>query len=93
MWHRPSGRLVAVDELRRAADTVKVHAPSGFENDVAEIKRRIGWIIEGFADTRVCGRCGCPFTFDAVRYARQRMPAPRTCLSCRRARRGRPQQQ
>lgn len=72
--------------LRQAVDLVAHHAPAGFENDVREVRRRVGWILVGLDDTRTCQRCGESFTFDAVRYARGRMPAPRTCPSCKRQR-------
>jgi hypothetical protein len=69
--------------LRHAADLVERHAPAGFENDVAEVKRRVRWIVAGLDDTGTCKRCGKSFRFDAVRYARHRMPAPQQCRSCR----------
>lgn len=70
--------------LRHAADLVERHAPAGFENDVREIRRRIGWIVAGLDGERTCQRCGEEFAFDAVRYARERMPEPRNCPECRR---------
>jgi hypothetical protein len=82
MLPRPD-RATAEEELRRAVELVERYTPPAFENDVREIRRRVGWILEGFADTRICERCGASFTFDAVRYARGRMPAPRKCPSCR----------
>ena len=73
--------------LRHAADLVSRHAPAGFENDVSEVRRRIGWIIAGLdGGERTCQRCGDVFEFDAVRYARERMPEPKTCPACRRRR-------
>jgi hypothetical protein len=69
--------------LRQAVDLVERHAPAGFENDVREVRRRVGWILAGLDDTRTCERCGASFTYDAVRYARGRMPAPRNCPSCK----------
>jgi len=82
----PATGSTAATELRHAAALVERHAPAAFENDVAEIRRRIGWILAGLDGTKMCGRCGRPFTFDAVRYARQRMPAPQKCPTCRAAR-------
>jgi hypothetical protein len=89
MSRSASATLLAAAELRRAADLVELHAPQDFENDVVEIKRRIGWILAGLDDLLACGRCGRAFRFDAVRYARERMIAPRTCPSCRNAHRRR----
>lgn len=65
---------------------VEQHAPAAFANDVAEIRRRVGWILAGFYNLTTCKRCEGSFTFDAVRYAQQRMPPPRTCQACRRRR-------
>lgn len=73
-------------ELRRAVELVERHAPAAFANDIVEIRRRIGWILAGLDNTATCKRCGQAFTFDAVFYARQRMPTPRTCPACRRRR-------
>lgn len=74
-------------ELRRAVELVERHAPAAFANDIAEIRRRVGWIVAGLDDTRTCERCGRAFRFaDAMRYARERMPPPRTCPACRRRR-------
>ena len=73
-------------ELRRAVELVERHAPAAFANDIAEIRRRVGWILAGLDNTTRCKRGGQPFTFDAVFYARQRMPSPRTCPACRRRR-------
>ena len=85
MLPRPD-HATAAEELLRAVELVTRYTPPAFANDVAEITRRVGWILEGFADTKMCGRCGTSFTFDAVRYARGRMPAPSTCPSCKRQR-------
>ena len=76
-------RATAIEELRRAVELVERYTPPAFENDVREIRRRVGWILEGFADTKTCVRCGASFKFDAQRYAVGRMPAPRNCPSCR----------
>jgi hypothetical protein len=76
----------AAAALRQAVALIAQHAPAGFENDVREIRRRVGWIVAGLDDTRTCERCDERFTFDAVRYARERMPAPRNCPSCKRQR-------
>ncbi len=73
-------------ELRRAVELVERHAPAAFANDIAEIRRRIGWILAGLDNTVTCKHCGRSFTFDAVLYARQRMPPPRTCRKCRQRR-------
>jgi hypothetical protein len=83
---RGSSFLSPAVELRRAVELVERHAPPAFVNDIAEIRRRIGWILAGLDDARTCKRCGASFTFDAVLYARQRMPSPRTCPACRRRR-------
>jgi hypothetical protein len=72
--------------LRQAVDLVERHAPTGFENDVREIQRRIGWMLAGLDDTRTCLNCGQQFQYDAVRYAIGRMPEPKTCPTCRRQR-------
>jgi hypothetical protein len=79
-------RSTAVEELRRAVELVQRYTPPALANDALEVRRRVGWIIQGFADTRTCERCGASFTFDAVRYARGRMPAPRKCRACKRQR-------
>jgi hypothetical protein len=76
----------AAAALRQAVDLVERHAPAGLENDVREVVRRIGWMLAALDDTRMCSRCSQSFTFDAARYARERMPEPRTCPTCRRAR-------
>jgi hypothetical protein len=73
--------------LEQAAALVKAHAPSAFEADVREIVRRMGWILAGFATSRVCKHCAHVFEVDAVeatRYAVGRMPLPSTCPRCRR---------
>jgi hypothetical protein len=72
--------------LRRAVELIEAHAPRAFANDIAEIKRRVGWILSGFDNTATCKHCAQPFTFDAVFYAVRRMPAPQTCPACRRKR-------
>ena len=83
--------MAAVDQvvaaaLRQAVVLVAQHAPAGFENDVREVRRRVGWILAGLNNMKACERCGESFTFDAVRYARGRMPAPRKCRACKRQR-------
>ena len=80
---KPEAEAVAA-ALRQAVDLVERHAPAGFENDVREIRRRVGWILAGLNDTRTCSRCGEAFEFDAVGYAIRRQPEPRSCPDCRR---------
>jgi len=72
--------------LRRAVELVERHAPAAFANDIKEIRRRVGWILAGLDHTATRKRCAQAFVFDAVFYARQRMPPPRTCPACRRRR-------
>jgi hypothetical protein len=73
----------AAEELRRAVELVKRYTPRALANDAAEVERRVRWVIAGLDDTRTCERCGASFTFEATRCARQRLPAPRNCRSCR----------
>lgn len=86
MLTTPEAVSTPAAELRRAVELVERHAPAAFANDIKEIKRRVGWILAGLNNTKTCTRCGQPFIFDAVFYARQRMPSPRTCPACRRRR-------
>jgi hypothetical protein len=85
MVARPD-RATAVAELLRAVELVKRYTPRALANDATEVARRVRWVIEGLDDTRTCEWCGSSFTFEATRYARQRLPAPRKCRSCRKQR-------
>jgi hypothetical protein len=84
---RGAGDAQAMDGLRHAARLVDQYAPTAFTQDVKEIRRRLGWILAGFASSRVCIRCQRPFDVDAVmasQYAVKRQPLPQTCEDCRR---------
>lgn len=48
-------------ELRRAVELVERHAPAAFANDIAEIRRRIGWILAGLDNTTTCKHCDRSF--------------------------------
>ncbi len=82
----PEDPSASASELRRAVELIERHCPAAMRNDIAEIRRRVGWILAGLNHTATCKHCGQAFTFDAVHYARERMPAPRTCPSCRKQR-------
>ena len=82
----PEAVSTPASELRRAVRLVERYAPAAFANDIAEIRRRVRWILAGLDDTVTCKHCGRSFTFDSIFYARNRMPPPQTCPACRRRR-------
>lgn len=82
----PEVLSIPATKLRRAVELVERYAPPAFANDIAEVRRRVKWILAGLDNTASCTRCARPFTFDAVFYARERMPPPQTCPACRRRR-------
>jgi hypothetical protein len=73
-------------QLREAMQAIEDAAPLAFAGDVAGIRRRVSWIVAGFAQSRVCLRCRQSFAIDeaeCTRRAVRRELLPEVCPRCR----------